>query len=150
MKWIAKAFPIAFAAALALSGGALLSARAEQSAAKKHGPIAWMEKFEDAKKAAAKEKKVMFVDFYADWCGPCKAMLNTTYKNTEVVAKSKRFVPVLINVDKNKDLAEKYQISGIPAVLFFDAKGKLIARSEGYVEAPEFVKLMDAATKRAK
>ena len=150
MNRITRFLSASLAVTVVMSGAAIYSAQADESAAKKHGPIAWVEKLDEAKKIAAKEKKIVFMDFYADWCGPCKQMLATTYKNPDVVARSKKFVPALINVDKNKELAEKYQISAIPAVLFLDGKGKVIVRSDGYVEAPEFLKLMDAAVKRAK
>src|SRR5215212_4419673 len=85
----------AFAIHCLIGGGV----RAED-AAKEHGPIAWMESLENAKKTAAKEKKVIFVDFWATWCGPCKQMLKTTYQDKQVVERSKQFVPVLVNFDK--------------------------------------------------
>src|SRR5205085_1442911 len=97
---------------------------------KAHGPIAWKESLDEAKKIAAKEKKVIFVDFWAEWCGPCKKMLATTYKDKDVVARSKKFVPVLLNYDKQKALADKYNISAIPAVIFMDAKGKVLAQPD--------------------
>lgn len=138
--------------ASALTGGIVSVNRAygEESAAKKHGPIAWSEKLDDAKKQATKEKKVIFVDFYADWCGPCQQMLKTTYKDKAVVTRSKEFVPVLINVDKQPALAEMYGVSAIPTVVFLDAKGKVLTQSTGYLESKDFLKLMDAARKKAK
>ena len=133
--------------ALSLSLGVSHNLRAEEkgSSPKSHGPIAWQEDLAKAQKLALKEKKLIMVDFYADWCGPCKMMLDTTYKHKDVVSRSKQFVPLLIDVDKNEGLAKKYQVEAIPTVVFIDAKGKVITRSMGYLDAKQFLELMTKA-----
>src|SRR5579871_5841165 len=126
-----RVFHLALAgvAALALMSTGVKTLHAEESAAKAHGPIAWKESLAEAQKIAAKEKKVIFIDFWAEWCGPCKQMLATTYKDKQVVSRSKKFVPVLVNVDKQQNLANKYSVESIPTVLFLDVKGKVLVRS---------------------
>src|SRR5579871_4784311 len=132
-----RVFHLALAgvAALALMSTGVKTLHAEESAAKAHGPIAWKESLAEAQKIAAKEKKVIFIDFWAEWCGPCKQMLATTYKDKQVVSRSKQFVPVLINIDNHQDLAKKYSIEAIPTVIFMDAKGKVLTRSLGALPA---------------
>ena len=121
-----------------------------EDAAKAHGPIAWTESLPQAQKTAAKEKKVIFIDFWATWCGPCKQMLSTTYQDKDVVARSKQFVPVLVDADKQQSLLQKYKVEAIPTVIFMDAKGKVLVRSTGFADRASFLKLMDEATKKAK
>jgi thioredoxin-like negative regulator of GroEL len=139
------------AMALVLMSGAMLTIQADESAAKAHGPIAWTESLAEAQKRAAKEKKLIVGDFWAEWCGPCKQMLATTYKDKAVVARSKEFVPVLVNVDKQEAVVQKYNIGPIPAVIFMDAKGKVVLRPKpNTYTAKDFLKLMDEAQKKAK
>jgi len=130
--------------ALLLVGG--VGARAED-AAKDHGPIAWTESLDAAKKKAAKEKKVIFVDFWAPWCGPCKQMLKTTYQDKQVVERSKQFVPVLINFDKEPGIVKKYNIGAIPVVLFLDANGNVIKKG-AFMDAKTMLKTMDEVSKK--
>ncbi len=117
---------------------------------KKYGPIAWQGTLEAAMKISAREKKPILVDFWANWCGPCKEMLATTYKDKAVVTRSKQFVPVLINADEQPKLLAKFGISALPTVLFLDAKGKVLLQSMGLEKTPEFLKLMDEAAKKFK
>jgi len=113
----------------------------------KHGPIKWQTDFAAASKLAAKNKKIMMVDFYADWCGPCKKMLASTYQDKTVVARSNEFIPVLIDTDKNQELARKFKITAIPTVIFMTADGSVVKQNTGFMDAKDFLKMMDAASK---
>ncbi len=137
----------AVALTLALGVSSVVPAQKKAAGAKAHGPIAWQEDFAKAKQIAAKEKKLIMVDFYADWCPPCVEMLKTTYKDKSVVARSKEFVPLLVNVDKYPDLAKKYEVEAIPRVIFMDANGKPVTDAMGYHDAKQFLDLMTKAKK---
>lgn len=70
----------------------------------------------------------VLIDFYADWCGPCKSMapvlkqLKTELKDSISIIK--------INVDTNQALAAKYQVQGVPTFMVF-RQGKQIWRQSG-------------------
>lgn len=57
------------------------------------------------------------VDFYADWCGPCKMLAPHLEKIADEYEGKVRIVKV--NVDEETELAERYGISGIPTLIFF-------------------------------
>lgn len=84
---------------------------------------------------AKKEKKLVFVDAWATWCGPCKAMNRNTFPVGSVGAyMNKHFVSVKIDVEKGEgpSFANKYQITGMPTLLFLDYQGAVVHRVMGY------------------
>lgn len=70
------------------------------------------------------------VDFYADWCGPCK-MLSPFVSAMEPLYQGKVKIGKL-NVDNNPDIAEKYNVMSIPTLLFFK-NGQLVNTSVGMI-----------------
>jgi thioredoxin 1 len=74
-----------------------------------------------------KKKKLILVDFFAEWCGPCQMMSGVIEKLAE---KNPNVSFAKINVDENPKLSEEYEISSIPCVIFFQ-DGKEVDRLIG-------------------
>lgn len=91
--------------------------------------------------AILKENKSVFVDFYADWCGPCKMAgpvveaLAETHPNTKFIK---------VNVDNNSDIAARYGIMSIPTMIAFK-DGNQVATSLGFKPKEELEEIVKAA-----
>jgi len=72
--------------------------------------------------------KPVFVDFWAEWCGPCKIVSPTIEELSKEYEGKVDFVKV--NVDQNNELASKYNVFSIPTLAIF-SNGKVIAQSAG-------------------
>mgnify|MGYP002635136377 CR=1 FL=1 len=78
----------------------------------------------------------VLVDFFAEWCGPCK-MISPILK--EIKSTLKDDVKILkIDVDKNQKVASAYQVQGVPTLIIFQ-KGKIVWRQSGVIPADELI-----------
>ena len=92
---------------------------------------------------AQKSNKLVFADFYADWCGYCKQLDEDTFVNQNVKQKfAQSYVLVKINVDQNPELASKYQVYSLPTLIIMDSNGNVIKRQEGFVSAGELLNIL--------
>ncbi|WP_299890782.1 thioredoxin domain-containing protein [uncultured Lacinutrix sp.] len=103
----------------------------------------WLYSFDDAKKMALSTNKLILVDFWATWCGPCKRMDSESWSKEEVQSLMNNYVPVKIDLDKNKSLALKYGVRGIPYVFIMDGNGKVIYQQMSYKPKNEVITLLN-------
>ena len=97
-----------------------------------------------AMQKAAAEHKYIFLDAYATWCGPCKLLTRTTFRDKNVAAFfNEHFVSVSMDVEKGEgaELASKWGIRAMPTLLFLDSAGEPVVRSIGYLGAEELLAL---------
>ena len=71
----------------------------------------------DFEEKVLKSSKPVLVDFWAEWCGPCKTLLPVLDEVASELGEEAEIFKV--NVDENGDLAQKYGIRGIPTMIFF-------------------------------
>ena len=100
---------------------------------------------------AKAENKVIMVDAYTDWCGPCKMMDKEMFHGNQAVADllNSEFVPVKIDCERGFGIqfSQKFRVTGYPSLLFFSPEGQLIDRHLGYnPDTDQFVASLEKAT----
>lgn len=132
-----------FFAVLAVIAGVLIPLTAPKQG------VVW-EPFQPQKLEAALEaRKPVVLDFYADWCIPCHELDQVTYKDPQVIQAMEGFVRLKVDLTDPDDpatdeLIEKYEVIGVPTILFLDADGKEVttARQTGYVSPKDFLEIL--------
>lgn len=103
-------------------------------------------KVEEILAKAQAEKKLIFVDVYTTWCGPCKLLDRTTWKDEKVKEiLSSKVVSYKIDAEKGEGpaFAKKYRVSGYPSLLILNSKGELVDRHIGYIHPRQFLAWID-------
>ena len=105
--------------------------------------------FAEAQKAARQEKKLIFVDFYTSWCGPCKHMANTVFPQKAVGDfMNDKFVCVKYDAEKEEaDLVKRSNVQAYPTFIIFNADGTEVNRKIGGGSAESFIADMDRLRK---
>jgi thiol:disulfide interchange protein len=100
----------------------------------------------DWKKALAKakaEKKLIFVDAYATWCGPCKKLQKEVFPDAAIGSFfNKNFINITIDVEKGQgvEFAQKYGVEVLPTLYITDENGNPITYTKGYMSASDLLK----------
>jgi thiol:disulfide interchange protein len=97
--------------------------------------------FDEALVQARAEKKLVFVDLYADWCGWCTKMDLDVFTDARVKSALLGYVPIKVNVEVGggRDVASRYRVNGLPAFLVLNGDGQLVGRFDGYLPAETFL-----------
>ena len=88
-----------------------------------------------------KSETPVLIDFYADWCGPCKMLAPILKEVKEELGEEVKIIK--IDVDKNEQLAAKYQVRGVPTMIVFK-NGEQKWRQSGVLQKEDIVKVIQS------
>jgi len=97
--------------------------------------------FDEALVRARAEKKLIFVDVYADWCTWCTKMDEDVFVDSRVRKALLDFVPIKLDADRGggRAVADRYRVAGLPAYLVVNGDGELVGRFDGYLPVEPFL-----------
>lgn len=102
------------------------------------GLIAWQSDVAAAKEQSARDGKPVLMYFTAGWCPPCQKMKSSTWLDSQVAAVvNGKYIPVMVDVDQQRDVASAYGVQGIPRVEVITPNGERQLVTEGYLPAAE-------------
>ncbi len=100
--------------------------------------------FKDLVAKAKKENKIVFIDAYASWCGPCKMMERNVFTQKSVGDYyNSNFVNARFDMEKGegREIASKYEVRSYPTYLFLNGDGELVSQNFGYMEESMFLSM---------
>lgn len=89
---------------------------------------------------AAENNQLVLIDFYADWCPPCKYMDREVFPREDVADALSNWVVVKIDVDEKRDVANQYNIQAMPTLVIARPDGTEITRVDHALGPDEFIK----------
>ena len=85
------------------------------------------------------DEKPVLIDFYADWCGPCKTLAPILKEVKTELGENIKIIK--IDVDKNQQLAAKYQVRGVPTMMLFK-NGAQLWRQSGVLQKQDIINII--------
>lgn len=109
--------------------------------------INWKKYSDNSLNATVEGKRGTIIDFYADWCIPCKELDALTFSDPAVITEAENFETYKADMTKSlapevELLRNKFKIVGVPTVLILDSKGNEVERITGFLPPDEFLKIL--------
>ncbi len=98
----------------------------------------------EAQELAKKEGKLIFMDAYAVWCGPCKMLSARVFTDPEVAKYyNENFINIKVDMEKGEgpNLAMRYRVNAYPTLLFLNEHGEVKFNHIGFIQASDLLKL---------
>lgn len=103
-------------------------------------PVKWLDNLDEALQKAEEENKLIYIDFYTEWCIYCMQMDRNTYTDPRIInVLTESFVPVKLNRERleNADVVKKYKVYVQPVEMVLTPAGDVVWSRRGYIDADE-------------
>lgn len=112
--------------------------------------LPWAHDLPAALSRAGSEKKLVMVDFYADWCQWCKRLDKNTFSDADVQKALAQIVTVRLNGEREgRDAAARFNVEGYPTLIFLNAAGNEVGRIPGYMDPGAFLQELQGILSKA-
>jgi thioredoxin 1 len=91
---------------------------------------------------AKKDNKLVFLDVYASWCGPCKRLKKNTFSNAKAGTYfNEHFINVSLDAEAGEGISvsEKYNVTSYPSLYLINGDGKIVTETGGYMSPKELI-----------
>lgn len=105
--------------------------------------LEWERDLSIALQLAKEQDKLILMDIYADWCGPCIQMDRETYTNEALLNRLDRYIPLKIDADRDTETALEYGTGSLPTTVVVNAKGALLTMEMGYLSVDQMIRVLD-------
>lgn len=119
-----------------------VSAQAKEPGASANGIHFTEGQWKEISSKAKKSGKYIFVDAYTTWCGPCKLLKSKTFLEDDVANYfNSNFINYTVDMEKGEglNLADQWDVTAYPTLLFFSPEGKLLMRQVGFVNGDKLL-----------
>ncbi|PID58685.1 MAG: hypothetical protein CR986_07415 [Ignavibacteriae bacterium] len=108
----------------------------------------WKEFSYEKYNEAIKTNQKMILEFYADWCIPCKELDKKTFTDKSFISASKKFSIFRIDLtntfsDSIKEISKRFNIKGLPTILIVNSRGEETERITGFIGSEDLIKLLE-------
>lgn len=105
--------------------------------------ILWISDLQLAQSTAIEQNKLIVIDFWATWCGPCKTMDQEMWNNEIINNVRDNFIGLKIDIDRNRTMAKKYGVTSIPNVIIIDPAENKIWSQVGFSNPSPFISIFE-------
>lgn len=89
------------------------------------------------------QKKKGFLHFYSDWCKYCKIMDNQTFTDSEIIKYlNKNFISIRVNAEKQRNVAQKYGVRGLPNTWFISEDSTSLSSQPGFIQPDRLLTML--------
>ncbi|HUQ68423.1 MAG TPA: thioredoxin family protein [Planctomycetaceae bacterium] len=133
--------------ASALSASLLTLAGRQFAWSAPFGPkLKWQKDLKVARKIAVADHKLLMVVFTAEWCAFCHKLIDSTISHRDLAPfVDRHFVPVMIDFDENKRIAEILEVDSLPNTVILSPQADLLVQRKGFASVASFKETLQAA-----
>ncbi len=111
--------------------------------------LTWETDWNNTLKQAAQAQRPVFMDFYTDWCPPCKKLAAVTFPDPRMIDyfKKENYLLIKVNPEKDRAAEEKFKVYSYPTLIVFNPQGVEIDRVLGFRTAEELIEVLEEVKK---